>query len=294
MNLPMPQMIRSFVVASIFATGLLAQTPAAAPAVKFPAQSPSATLTQDVGLTKIEIVYARPGVKGRKIFGGTEAFGRVWRTGANTATKITFSTAVKFGGADVPAGSYALYSIPGADEWTVILNKVTGQWGAYSYKEENDLVRVKAKPVKLAQPVETFTIDINDIRDQSATLNLIWENTRVPVKLEVDVASTLVPQIEALMSSGGKISGGQYFNAAVFYYENGQDLNKARTWIEAATNNDKPAFYMMHWKAKILAKLGDKAGAKAAAEKSKELAVVAEGPQSPFLKMNNDLVASLK
>jgi hypothetical protein len=282
------------VLAVVFGTSLAAQNPAPAPAVKFPAQSPTSTLTQEVGLTKIEVTYARPGVKGRRIFGGTEAFGRVWRTGANTATKITFSTAVKFGGADVPAGSYALYTIPNENEWTIILNKVTGQWGAYTYKQENDLVRVKANPVKLAQPVETFTIDINDIRDQSATLNLIWENTRVPVRLEFDVAGTLMPQVEALMASDAKKTPQQYYNSAVFYYENGGDLKKALSWIEAATNNDKPAFYMMHWKAKILAKLGNADAAKVAAEKSKQLAVVAEGPQSPFVKMNNDLVAILK
>ena len=247
---------------------------AAVPAPKFPAQSPAATVTQDVGLTKIEVAYSRPGVKGRKIFGGT--FGRVWRTGANTATKITFSTPVKFGGAAVPAGSYALYTIPGESEWTIILNKVTGQWGAYQYDAKNDLVRVTAKPTALTQLVETFTIDINDIRDQSATLNLVWEKNRVPVKIEVDVASTLMPQIEAFMAAGGKVSPGQYYNAAVFYYENGGDLQKARSWIEAAVNTPKPAFYMMHWTAKILARLGDVAGARAAAAKSKDLAVAAE------------------
>ena len=288
-----PRFLFGLLAVAVSTLPLAGADSAAVPAPKFPAQSPAATVTQEVGLTKIEVAYSRPGVKGRKIFGGTEAFGRVWRTGANTATKITFSTPVKFGGAAVPAGSYALYTIPGESEWTIILNKVTGQWGAYQYDAKNDLVRVTAKPVGLTQLVETFTIDINDIRDQSATLNLAWEKTRVPVKIEVDVTSALTPQIEAFMAAGGKISPGQYYNAAVFYYENGGDLQKARTWIEAAVNNPKPAFYMMHWKAKILARLGDAAGAKAAAEKSKELAVAAEGAQSPFVKMNNDLIAGL-
>ena len=172
--------LRTAVLGLTLGAQLPAQTPGAP---KFPAQSPTQTISQAVGLTTIEIVYSRPGVKGRKIFGGTEAFGRVWRTGANNATKITFSTPVKFSGRDVPAGTYALFSIPGADEWTVILNKVTGQWGAYTYDQKNDLVRVTTRPLKLPQLVETFTIDINDIRDQSATLNLMWENTRVPVTL---------------------------------------------------------------------------------------------------------------
>jgi hypothetical protein len=272
------------------ASGLFAQ----APKPEFPAQSPTCTLKQRVGLTDIEIVYSRPGVKDRQIFGGLEAYGKVWRTGANTATKITFSTPVKFEGKDVPAGSYALYSIPGPNEWTVILNNVTGQWGAYQYDQKNDLCRVTVKPVALLQPVETFVIDINDIRSQSATLNLVWEKTRVPVKLEFDVASTLVPQIESLMASSEKKTSQQYFNSAVFYYENGMDLNKAKTWIDEATKGDRPAFYMVYWKAKILAKLGDKEGARAAAEKSSELAIAAEGPQSGFVKMNKDLIATLK
>jgi hypothetical protein len=288
-----PRLLAGLLLVCTAALPLSGADAVAVPAPKFPAQSPASTVTQDVGLTKIEVVYSRPGVKGRKIFGGTEAFGRVWRTGANTATKITFSTPVTFGGAAVPAGSYALYTIPGENEWTLILNKVTGQWGAYQYDAKNDLARVTAKPTALLQLVETFTIDINDIRDQSATLNLVWEKTRVAVKIEVDVASTLKPQIEAFMAAGGKISAGQYYNAAVFYYENGGDLQQARTWIEAATSNAKPAFYMVHWKAKILARLGDAAGARLAAEKSKELAVAAEGPQSPFVKMNNDLIAGL-
>src|SRR3954469_10496045 len=176
-------------IASLLVLALCATLRGQAPTVKFPAQSPGAKISQEVGLTKIDIEYFRPGVKGRKIFGGTEAYGRVWRTGANNATKITFSTAVKFGGADVPAGTYALFSIPGANEWTVILNKVVGQWGAYTYDQKNDLARVQAKPVRLAEKVETFTIDVNDIRDQSATLNLVWENTLVAVKIEVDVAT---------------------------------------------------------------------------------------------------------
>jgi hypothetical protein len=284
--------LRSVAVASglILTSGAFAQ----APRVDFPALSPAATLKQRVGLTDIEIVYSRPSMKGREIFGGLEAYGKVWRTGANTATKITFSTPVRFGGTSVPAGSYALYSIPGPDEWTVILNNVTGQWGAYTYNATNDLVRVTVKPIALSQPVETFTIDINDVRSQSATLNLVWEKSRVPVKLEFDVAATLVPQIEALMASDAPKNAQQYFNAATFYYENDLDLKKAKEWIEKATEGNRGTFYMVHLKAKILARLGDKAGAKAAAEKSIELAVAAEGPKSGFVKMNNDLINSLK
>src|SRR5690242_6760777 len=121
------RLARSVVIALsglMLGAGLRAQ----APQVNFPAASPESTLKQRVGLTDIEIVYSRPGVKGRKIFGGLEPFGSVWRTGANTATKIVFSTPVKFGGKEVPAGTYALYSIPDPNEWTLILSKVSGEW----------------------------------------------------------------------------------------------------------------------------------------------------------------------
>jgi hypothetical protein len=162
---------------------------AQAPKPEKPAASPACTLKQRVGLTDIEIVYSRPGMKGRQVFGGLVPYDKVWRTGANQATKITFSAPVTLGGAEIPAGTYALMTIPGEKEWTVIINKTASQWGSFRYDEKADLVRVKAAPVTLAEPVETFTIDINDLRDDSATLNLIWEKTRVPVKLSVQKAA---------------------------------------------------------------------------------------------------------
>lgn len=289
MKNPLVSTVRLAALSLFFTAGLLAQ-----PKIAFPALSPSASVKQKVGLGEITIEYARPSVKGRKIFApaGLQPYGEVWRTGANTATKITFSTAVKVEGRDLPAGAYALYSIPGASEWTVIFNKVTGEWGAYSYKQENDALRVTVKPVALAQTVETFTIDVNDIRADAATLNLLWEKTRVPVKLQFDVVTDVVAQIDAAMAAGGKISPGVYFSAAQFYLENGLDLNKARTWIEEATKGDKPPFYMLYWKARILAKLGDKAGAKAAAQQS--IAAAEGAPKAEYIRLNETLLASLK
>jgi hypothetical protein len=269
--------------------GLVSGVYAQAPKIDFPAASPQCTLKQRVGLTDIEVVYSRPGVKGRPIFGGLVAYGEVWRTGANQATKITFSTPIKFNGADVPAGTYGLFSIPGEKEWTIILNKGSGQWGAYQYNEKDDLVRVKAAPVKLGDAVESFTIEMNDLRDESATLNLIWEKTRVPVKLEWDLASKLVPQIEAAMAAPGDQK--PYFPAAMFYYDHGLDLQKASKWVDAAIAQ-REAHYIVYLKARILAKLGDKDGAIAAAKRSSELAVKAN--DSGYVRLNADLIASLK
>jgi hypothetical protein len=265
------------------------------PRINAPAASPASTLKQRVGFTDVEVVYARPGMKGRKIFGGLLPYGEVWRTGANAATKVTFSTPFRIAGTELPAGSYALYSIPGPREWTVIFNKVTGDWGAYSYKQENDALRVKAKPVSLALPVETFTIDINDVRTESATLNLVWEKTRVPVKFEVDVIKSTVAQIDAIMSSGQTLSPQVYYTAAMFYFDHGLDLQKAKTWAEKATKGEKPPFFMLHGKAKILAKLGDKAGATEAARKSIEVAQAQGGAvATEYKRLNESLLATLK
>jgi len=275
----------------MFATSLPAQTPT----VDFPAASPACTVKQRIGLTDIEVVYSRPGVKDRTVFGGIVPYGQVWRTGANNATKITFSTPVKLNGTDIPAGTYALFTIPGADEWTIIINKGAAQWGAFQYDEKADVTRFKVTPVQLAEQIETFMIEFNDIRDESATLDLVWDHLVVPIKIDIELTSKLVPQIAAAMASPGKKSDGFYFQAATFYYNHDQDLHKALDWVNAGLA-DKPgiAFEILHLKAQILAKQGDKAGAIAAAKESNELAVKAEGPDNSFVKMNQDLISSLQ
>ena len=283
-----------FLIALVCGLMFISKSPAQTPKVDFPAASPACTLKQRVGLTDIEINYSRPGVKGRAIFGGIVPYGQVWRTGANQATKITFSTDVKFNGEDVPAGSYALFTIPGEDEWTVILSKNADQFGAFQYDAKDDLVRFKVVPIKLAETIDTFTIEFNRIRDDSAELNLIWDKTVVPLQIQIELTSKLVPQIEAAMAAPGKKSDGFYFQAATFYYNHDQDLNKALTWVNAGLA-DQPniAFEILHLKAQILARQGDKAGAIAAAKLSSDLSVKAEGPDNSFVKMNQDLINSL-
>jgi len=270
--------------------GLFAQ----APKINFPAASPAASLTQRVGLTDIQVNYNRPGAKGRKVFGGLVAYDHVWRTGANTATKISFSTPVKLNGTEVPAGTYELFTIPGVHEWTVIIHKNMSQWGAYAYDEKNDVARVRAKPRALADSVETLIIGLNNIRDESATLYIAWEKTLVPVTLTVDVKATLVPQIEAVMAGGGdKLP---YAQAAMYYLENGLDLKKAATWMDAAIAAQPDAFYLVYRKALILETLGDKAGALATAQKSLEAAQKAPSPalRDEYVGLNEALIARLK
>jgi len=264
--------------------------------INFPAASPACTLKQRVGLTDIEIVYSRPSVKGRTIFGGIVPYGQVWRTGANQATKITFSTSVKLEGHEIPAGTYALFTIPGENEWTIIISTNAAQFGAFQYNEKDDLVRFKVTPATLPDTsVETFVIEFNRIRDESALLELVWEKTVVQIRMEVDVAGKLVPQIEAAVAASGKKSDSFYFQAATFYYNHDLDLKKALDWVNAGlADNPRIAYELLHLKAQILAKQGDKAGAITAAKQSSELAIKAEGVGSSFVKMNQDLISSLQ
>jgi hypothetical protein len=276
----------------ILASGLSLMAASAAlaetPKIEFPAASPSCTLKQRVGLTDIEISYSRPDVKGRVIFGDVVPFDKVWRTGANKATKIVFSTPVQFSGTAVPAGSYALFTIPGKAEWTVILSKVADQSGAYKYDEKDDAVRVKVKPIEIGRSVETLAINIDEIQPTSSELAIVWDKTKVPVKIEVSYADKLVSQIEAEMASDDKDK--PYFQAAAFYYDNNLDMKKAKTWIDAAVK-EKDVYYMVHLQAKILKKLGDKEGALAAAKHSLELAT--KGNDYAFERMNKELINSL-
>jgi Protein of unknown function (DUF2911) len=267
---------------------------AAAPRLEFPALSPAATLKQRVGLTDITIVYSRPSMRGRKIFGGLLPYGEVWRTGANTATRITFSTPVKFGGADLAAGAYELFTIPGPAEWTVILQKLPekASWGAYTYDRKNDTARIIVKPVATGAPVETFGFAFDNLRDESATLNLAWENTRVPVEIAVNVTGPIVAQIEAAMAADGKKP---YFQAALFYLDHDLDLTKAAQWMDAASAENPDAYYVFYHKARLLAKRGDKAAAIATARKSIELAAKDTGPaKGEYTRLNEALIASLQ
>jgi hypothetical protein len=167
-------------VAAFFTSGLHAEE---AKKIDFPQASPLASVKERVGVTAISIDYSRPSARERKIFGGLVPYGDVWRTGANAATKITFSTDVKLGGAAVPAGSYALFTIPGQSEWTVILSKVVDdQWGSYAYNQKDDQARIKVKSVAMAEPMETMTIGLQDMHAGKANLVIAWEKTKVPIE----------------------------------------------------------------------------------------------------------------
>jgi hypothetical protein len=261
----------------------------AQPKVDFPSPSPLGTLKQRVGLTDIEISYSRPSAKGRPIFGGLVPYGEVWRTGANGRTTISFSTPVKLNDTAIPAGKYSLFTIPGESEWTIAINKDTTS-SPFAYNASNDVARITASTVNLPFDIETFSIMLGETRDDSARIDLLWEHTAVPIRLTFDLVSTLKPQIDAAMSASGEKK--PYYQAAMFYYDHNLDLQKAKSWIESATVSGE-TYYIVHLKAKILAKLGDKEGAIAAAKHSSELAAKADGA-SGYLKLNEELISSLK
>jgi tetratricopeptide (TPR) repeat protein len=262
--------------------------------LEFPAASPKSLVSEQVGLASVEIEYSRPSVKGRKIFGALVPYGEVWRTGANNATKLTLGADIQFGGESVPAGTYGLFTIPGENEWTVILSKVPGQWGSYAYNAKDDLVRVKAKPVALTEAVESFTIGIGDLRTGAGTaqLTLAWDKTRIAIPLKNDLVKALVPQIEAAMAGTGKKP---YFEAAMFYYEHNLDLKKALAWMDEALKAQPDAMWMVYRKGLILAKAGDKPAALTAAKQALELATKAGGELGgEYKRLCETLIASLK
>ncbi|MDX1408773.1 MAG: DUF2911 domain-containing protein [Saprospiraceae bacterium] len=241
-----------------------AQTTAQTGAFEVPTTNSRATVHQRVAATDIEITYHRPNVKGRIIFGELVPYGRVWRTGADAATTISFSTPVIIEGTEVDAGTYELFTIPGAEQWTVILQEAQGQWGSYSYSPEHDALRVNVKPVPTAH-VETFTISLDVVGASYATLNIAWARVRVPVRIEIDLEATVLPGLEAALQADGRRP---YFRAAMFYFENDLDINRAAELMALALEQAPGHIGMLYRQALILERKGDLAGARAAAEAS--------------------------
>jgi hypothetical protein len=256
--------------------------------LKTPEASTTQTIQQNFALSYIELVYSRPNMKGRKIFGDLVPFGKPWRTGANNATKITFGEDVKVAGQAVKAGSYALYTIPGQAEWEVILNKGIGNWGVFGYNEADNVARFKVKPIEMPFGTETFTMQIGDITDNSANIMLWWENTAVIFGVTAEIDSKIMSNIDKIMNTDSK----PYFEAATYYYENGKDLTKALAWANKAIDQYPNAYWVILLKARIQAKMGDKAGAKATSLKSQELAKAQGNPD--YVALNQKLLDSLK
>ena len=256
--------------------------------LKTPSPSTSQTVKQEFGLGSIELSYSRPNTKGRTIFGDLVPFDAVWRTGANSATTLTFSEEVIIGGKNIPAGKYGLLSMPGAAEWTIIITKQLDVTSPSAYKQEMDVVRVTVPAVAMPYAIESFMILFENVSSNSLELMIIWEKTAVSLPIKVDIDSKIMAQIESLMNTENK----PYFNAAMYYIDNNKDLNKAAGWLEKATAQTPNAYWIWYQKARCLALLGKKAEAMTTSIKSLELARAGKNPD--YVTLNEKLQSTLK
>lgn len=270
------------------AAALFTLSAANAQQLNTPQPSPTQSFKQNFALSTIEISYSRPGMKGRKIFGDLVPYGKVWRTGANNATTIAFGEEVMIGETKVPAGKYGLLTIPDAKEWTIIISKQTNVTSPADYKQDQDIARVKASPMPLPFPIETFTISVDDIKGNSCNLSFMWENVYVAIPVKADVDSKVMKQINDAMANDSR----PYFTAALYYIDNGKDLNKAVEWLDKAYAQNPSAFWVLYNKARALKMLGKKAEAIAVSNKSIEIAK--KEKNDDYVALNEKLQAEMK
>lgn len=285
-------MTTQYLNASLFACIALTATSSAQ--IKMPAPSPASEVSQTVGITKFKITYSRPGVKDREIFGDLVPYGALWRTGANAPTKISFDTDINFGGKPVSAGEYVLFSIPGKDKWTVILNGDTDVANTAAYDEKKDVARVVVEPVELKTKVENFSIGFDNLKNDSATLEIDWATLRVQVPIGVDTDKISEASIKEAIKTINSWTAGDYASAATFYADKDRDPAKALEWMGKAVSMNEKAFWWGHSYAKMLAKQGKKAEAIAAAEKSLATAKENPGNGDAYVKMNEQLLSTLR
>lgn len=258
--------------------------------IKMPAPSPLNKSSQMIGLAEVSLTYSRPSAKGRTIFGDIVPFDKIWRTGANRPTKIKFDEDMSFEGNKVAKGEYTLITIPGKTEWTILLNKDSKGNGAFSYEEADNVANFKVKSMSLPNKVETFTIAFTDLTINTAMLEISWEKTAVRIKIENDADAKVMADIKKQLDPAK--DAGTYFEAASYYYETNRETQKALELINKSLEWNPNRFWVVHLKAKIQARLNDKAGAIATAEQSKKMS--AEAKNDDYVKMNDKLIAELK
>lgn len=257
--------------------------------IKLPPASSSQTIVQTLGISKATLTYNRPNMNGRKIFGDLVPFGEVWRTGANNIPVLNTETSLIIAGYELAPGSYGIFTIPQENEWTVIISSNSQQWGAYSYKQEDDLFRFNVTPEYLNDPVETFTMGFADVTPSSAALTIAWENTAINFSLIFDQDQAIMESIDQAMAGSGNKP---YFQAAQYYYNNNKDLTKATEWISEAAAANPEAVHILYWKARIQLSAGDKEGAIATAQQGVELAT--KNNNSEYIKLNTQVLESAR
>jgi hypothetical protein len=254
--------MKSFSFLAVAGSLLLSSVALANPPL--PAPSPRAVVTQTVGITDVTVDYASPGLKGRKVFGGLVPYGQLWRFGANAATKLTLSRDGTIAGKPAPAGTYALFAIPTAKSWTIVVNKNPNQGGTNTYDEKLDLMRFEVTPVKVPKR-ERMTFIFSETTDATTRLDVEWEELRASIPIAFDTKAQTLAAISAHMDSSWR----SYANAARYYDEIG-DAKNALAAIDAALAV-KETWFSLWVKAQIVAKGGDVKAAYALAEKAHEL-----------------------
>ena len=257
-----------------------------------PQPSPKATVEQRVGLTDVSVEYSRPGVRGRTIFGDLVPFGKTWRTGANSNTKITFSSDVSIDGQTLNAGSYGLYTVPNENSWEVIFYSESDNSGVpRDWDDTKIIAKTSVEVYSMPMNVETFTITFDDVSSTSAVIGLLWEKTYVGIKFEVPTDKLVSETIDAVMAASPE--AGDYYNAAIYYRQQDIDIKKANEWMEKAMSlTEKPAFWQLRQQSLIYAKMGETEKAIAVAEKSLELSK--EAGNEAYIKMNTQSLAEWK
>jgi hypothetical protein len=272
----------------VFALAVILSSLSSQAQVLTPQPSPKCVLNQIVGLTDVEVEYSRPSAKGRNVFGDLVPFGKVWRTGANSNTTISFSEDVVIDGKTLNKGKYALYVLPRVENWEIIFYSKTDNWGNPEVWNEADVaLRATVTPETLNRNVESFTIDINNLDNNFAHLNFSWEKTLVALKFEVPTQKTAMASIDKVLAGP---SGGDYFSAAQYYYQSNADMTKALNYVNKALELKKEnPFWYTKLKSLIQAKLGDKKGAIETAKLSLAAAKLAKN--NDYIKMNEDNIS---
>ncbi|MEO6582982.1 MAG: DUF2911 domain-containing protein [Ferruginibacter sp.] len=256
--------------------------------VKMPQPSPGQTIEQDFGMGKIEVTYSRPAMRGRKVFGDLVPYGKLWRTGANSATTIKFTQPVEIMGKKVDTGTYALYTVPGVDNWEIILNKGTTNWGTGGYKESDDVIRIKAPAEKLKMEIENFTLLFDNVEPESIDLWMAWDKTGVRIPIKANIKDRLRADVENALKGEKK----PYWTAAQFYNEYDKNYPLALDNLNKGIAENDKAYWMYLYKARIQKQMGDNAGAKTSSQKSLELA--RSEKNDDYVKLNEDFLKGLK
>ncbi len=256
--------------------------------VKTPQASTSQTITQTVGLTNIELSYSRPSMKGRTIFGNLVPYNKLWRTGANANTTISFDENVMIGGKIIKAGTYAIYTKPNMTSWEVYFYSDASNSGTpKKWDSEKVVATVKANVVPLSFKIETFTLQIDDITNDSANLGMMWENVYVAVPIRFMTDSQVTQNIASVMNGP---NSGDYYTSAVYYLNTDKDIDKAKMWIDKAIEmSENPAFWYYRQQSLIYAKYGDKKGAIKAAKESLKLAK--EAGNNDYVALNTESIS---